>query len=198
MRREEILLIFDEVQCGMGITGKMWAFEHHAPVRPDIFAFGKKSQICGLVAGPRLDEVEDNCFKISSRINSTWGGTLVDMVRSTRYLEIYEEENVLGYVADTAGPALLDGLKKLQAEFPGLISNVRGKGLMCAYDFENGDIRNKALKAFWARKMLVLPCGDVSIRFRPALKFPSKISTWPLTSPVKCSRNAGNRGRKDI
>jgi L-lysine 6-transaminase len=96
------------------------------------------------------------------------------MVRSTRYLEIYEEDNVLDYVANTAGPALLEGLKKLQNDFPKLINNVRGKGLMCAYDFENGEMRNKALKAFWARKMLVLPCGDVSIRFRPALNVPVK------------------------
>ena len=170
--QEEILLIFDEVQCGMGITGKMWAFEHHAPVKPDMFAFGKKAQICGLQAGPRVDEVENNCFKVSSRINSTWGGTLVDMIRATRYLEIYEEDNVLDYVANTAGPALLDGLRKLQAEFPTLIKNVRGKGLMCAYDFDSGEMRNKALKSFWAKKMLVLPCGDVSIRFRPALNVP--------------------------
>ena len=169
---EDILLIFDEVQCGMGITGKMWAFEHHAPVKPDMFAFGKKAQICGLVAGPRLDEVENNCFKISSRINSTWGGTVVDMVRATRYLEIYEEDNILDYVANTAGPALLNGLKKLQEEFPRLISNARGKGLMCAYDFETTAMRDKALKLFWAKKMLVLPCGDVSIRFRPALNVP--------------------------
>ena len=156
----------------MGITGKMWAFEHHAPVKPDMFAFGKKAQICGLVAGPRLDEVENNCFKISSRINSTWGGTVVDMVRATRYLEIYEEDNILDYVANTAGPALLGGLKKLQEEFPGLISNARGKGLMCAYDFKTTAMRDKALKLFWAKKMLVLPCGDVSIRFRPALNVP--------------------------
>jgi len=168
----EILLIFDEVQCGMGITGKMWAWEHHSPVKPDMFAFGKKSQVCGLVAGPRVDEVEHNCFKVSSRINSTWGGNLVDMVRATRYLEIYEEDNILDYVANTAGPALLEGLKAIQKEFPKLMSNVRGKGLMCAYDLPNDELRTKAIKKFWAKKMLVLPCGDVSIRFRPALNVP--------------------------
>jgi len=168
----EILLIFDEVQCGMGITGKMWAWEHHSPVKPDMFAFGKKAQICGLVAGPRVDEVEHNCFKVSSRINSTWGGNLVDMIRATRYLEIYEEDNILDYVANTAGPTLLDGLKTLQKEFPKLMSNVRGKGLMCAYDLPSEELRSKAIKKFWAKKMLVLPCGDVSIRFRPALNVP--------------------------
>jgi L-lysine 6-transaminase len=170
----DILLIFDEVQCGMGITGKMWAFEHHAPVKPDMFAFGKKAQICGLVAGPRVDEVEDNCFKVSSRLNSTWGGNLVDMVRSTRYLEIYEEDNILDYVANTAGPKLLEGLHEIQKEYSDLIWNARGKGLMCAYDFHSPEMRNRAVQKFHSKHVLVLPCGDVSIRFRPALNIPEK------------------------
>lgn len=167
----EMLLVFDEVQCGMGITGKMWAWQHHG-VTPDIFAFGKKAQVCGICAGPRIDEIEGNCFEISSRINSTWGGNVVDMVRSTRYLEIYQEENVLDYVRLTAGPDLLKGLNELKKEFPDLVSNVRGSGLMCAYDLPDSETRDKILHGLWANRMLILPCGKKSIRYRPALNVP--------------------------
>ena len=76
----EALLIFDEVQSGVGLTGKFWAHQH-TPVQPDLMAFGKKMQVCGMLAGPRIDEEPDNVFKVSSRLNSTWGGNLVDMVR---------------------------------------------------------------------------------------------------------------------
>ncbi|MDR1966636.1 MAG: L-lysine 6-transaminase [Synergistaceae bacterium] len=170
--KNEMMLIFDEVQCGMGITGKMWAWQYQ--VAPDIFTFGKKSQICGIAVGPKVDEVENNCFKVSSRINSTWGGTVVDMVRSTKYLEIYRDENILEYVSVTAGPALLKGLEKLRSEFPEIISNVRGKGLMCAYDIKTPELRSKFLAECAKRHMLILPCGTHTVRFRPALNVPQE------------------------
>ncbi|MDR1650784.1 MAG: L-lysine 6-transaminase [Synergistaceae bacterium] len=168
--RREMMLIFDEVQCGMGITGKMWAWQYH--VAPDIFTFGKKSQVCGIAAGPKVDEIENNCFKVSSRINSTWGGNVADMVRGARYLEIYRDEHILDYVSNTAGPALIKGLEKLRGEFPEFISNVRGKGLMCAYDVKTPELRAKFLAECAKRHMLILPCGTHTVRFRPALNVP--------------------------
>jgi L-lysine 6-transaminase len=167
-----MMLIFDEVQCGMGITGKMWAWQHH--IAPDIFTFGKKAQICGLAAGPKVDEVERNCFKVSSRINSTWGGNLTDMVRAAKYLEIYRDENILDYVASKAGLTLGDGLIDLQSEFPGSISNVRGRGLMFAFDIKTPELRSKFLAECAKRHMLILPCGTRTVRFRPALNVPKE------------------------
>jgi L-lysine 6-transaminase len=163
----EMMLIFDEVQAGVGITGKMWAFQHYG-VEPDMFAFGKKTQVCGFASNDRIFEIEDNVFKLSSRINSTWGGNLTDMVRSQRYFEIIDEEKLVENAA-TVGAYFVGELNRFQAEFPKLVSNVRGRGLMCAFDLPDGDLRKKALAAFMQQNMLVLASGARSARFRPPL-----------------------------
>ena len=103
----EALLVFDEVQTGVGLTGRMWAYENFG-VTPDILCFGKKMQICGMLASKRIDEVPDNVFVESSRINSTWGGSLVDMVRATEYLKIIHEEKLVEGAAKL-GQKMLDG-----------------------------------------------------------------------------------------
>ncbi len=162
----EFLLLFDEIQCGMGMTGKWWAFEHHG-VFPDVFSFGKKSQVCGIAASERVNEV-DSVFKVPSRINSTWGGNLVDMVRATRYIEIIEEDRLLENAA-TVGEYLKSGLRKLGERHP-MVTNVRGAGLMCAFDLPSPELRRKAIDhAMQDEYMIVLPSGPRSIRFRPTL-----------------------------
>lgn len=167
VNEEEALLIFDEVQTGVGLTGTMWAHEQLG-VRPDILAFGKKMQVCGILATNRVDEVPDNVFRVSSRINSTWGGSLTDMVRATRYLEIIQEDNILENVKNT-GNALQARLHELQQEFPMIISNCRGRGLFSAFDFPDPEIRKKFLHNCYDRGLIILACGEKSVRFRPAL-----------------------------
>jgi len=163
----DCLLIFDEVQTGVGITGSMWAHEQ-MNVKPDIMTFGKKMQICGILVGERVDEVPENVFHVSSRINSTWGGNLVDMVRATRYLEIIDEENLIQNVKQV-GSFLLNQLEILGLEFPEIVSNVRGRGLFCAFDLLSNEMQQKFLKECFNEGLLILGCGNNSIRFRPPL-----------------------------
>jgi len=159
------LLIFDEVQTGFGTTGKWWCYEHFN-VMPDILVFGKKTQVCGLACSRRVDDV-DNVFKVSSRINSTWGGNLVDMIRCVRLIEIMVEENVVEN-ASKVGEALLKGLAALEVKFPGKVSNVRGRGMFCAFDLPDTETRNKALKVMTENGLLCLTSGTRAIRLRPA------------------------------
>jgi L-lysine 6-transaminase len=163
----DVLLVFDEVQTGMGLTGRMWAHEHF-DVRPDLLTFGKKSQVCGMMAGPRLDDEPENVFRVSSRINSTWGGNLTDMVRCQRYLEIIAEDDLVGNAART-GERLRKGLEALAAEMPDVAGNARGRGLMCAIDLPDGAARDAVIEAAYGLGAIVLGCGRRSIRFRPPL-----------------------------
>lgn len=169
----DILLIFDEVQSGLGVSGKMWAYQHFG-IEPDLVAFGKKVQVCGIMAGRKIDAVENNVFVESSRINSTWGANLVDMVRSQRYLEIIEEENLVEN-AEKVGKYFQDHLMNLGAKYPKMISNVRGKGLFIAFDLPAGFIRDKFMIEAKKEGMLVLKCGERSIRFRPSLNITNEI-----------------------
>ncbi|MDC1067596.1 L-lysine 6-transaminase [Candidatus Kapabacteria bacterium] len=160
------LLIFDEVQTGLGITGSWWAHEQLG-VQPDILAFGKKMQTCGIIAGSRLDEVEDNVFHKSSRINSTWGGNLVDMVRAEAYINIIEEEKMLSNVLER-GDDILIGMHKVAEKHSDIVTNIRGRGLFSAFDI-NPKHRNKFLENTFSNGLIILPCGHNSIRFRPPL-----------------------------
>lgn len=164
----EALLVYDEVQTGVGLTGKFWCHEHFGEkARPDIIAFGKKMQVCGILAGRRIDEVEDNVFKVSSRINSTWGGSLVDMVRSSKIMEIIEEDKLCDNAA-VMGEYLQNGLSEIAERHP-VISNVRGKGLLTAFDFPDKTIRDSFIKKGFDNNIMYLGCGERSVRFRPAL-----------------------------
>ena len=166
--KHEFLLIYDEVQTGIGITGKMWAHEHFKDSLPDIISFGKKTQVCGLLAGDRLNEVENHVFKRSSRINSTFGGNLVDMVRFKIILETIKEFDLLEN-AKTNGQYLLEEITKLEDEFPAFLINSRGRGLFCSFDLPSPDERDQLVKETYKNNLIILGCGIKSIRFRPHL-----------------------------
>jgi L-lysine 6-transaminase len=181
---QDALLLFDEVQTGVGLTGRMWAHQHW-DVRPDLLAFGKKAQVCGFIAGPRLDDEPENVFTVSSRLNSTWGGNLTDMVRCQRYLEIMAEEKLIEHAA-SAGEHLRRGLERLQAERPDWVSNVRGLGLMCAIDLPDAATRDALAQKLYELGAVILGCGVKGLRFRP----PLDITTAELDEGLELIRRA--------
>ncbi len=164
----EAFLIYDEVQTGVGLTGKFWCHQHFSEqARPDIVAFGKKMQVCGILVGKKVDEIEKNVFNVPSRINSTWGGNLVDMVRATQILNIIEEDQLCENAA-VVGDYLKQGLAKLAEKYE-IMSNVRGRGLLCGFDFSTKEMRNDFIQKGIAKNVMFLGCGNQTIRFRPAL-----------------------------
>ena len=165
--QHDIILILDEVQTGIAMTGKMWCYQHYGIV-PDVISFGKKTQVCGILANrEKFDRVEKNVFQESSRINSTFGGNLVDMIRFKLILEIIEKEGLVNK-AEALGEYLQVKLMELEEKHPS-IRNVRGKGLLIAFDLPSEEIRDKFVKDAMSENMLILGCGDRSIRFRPHL-----------------------------
>jgi len=186
----DALLIFDEVQCGVGITGSFWAYQGLG-VEPDIISFGKKTQVCGILAGPKLDEVDDHVFQVGSRINSTWGGNLVDMVRFDRVLEIIEEDDLVSYAAK-AGEHLQNQLHALADAFAP-VHNVRGRGLMCAFDLPTTEFRDRVIEQSYEEGVVILGCGTKSIRFRSPLTITNDeidLGLEALTRSVKAVESA--------
>jgi L-lysine 6-transaminase len=179
----EALLVFDEVQTGFFGSGRAWMWQHHN-VRPDVVAFGKKTQICGIYAGPRVDEVQDNVFHVASRINSTWGGSLTDMVRSQRFLEIIVEEGLCDHIA-REGARFVAGLRELGRERGG-ITNVRGLGSLAAFTLPSTDARQAMLKDLREKRLLALASGERAIRFRMPLNVSAREVDLALERIATC------------
>ncbi|MFI5535400.1 L-lysine 6-transaminase [Nocardia sp. NPDC051900] len=163
----DALFVLDEVQTGVGMTGTAWAYQQLG-LAPDVVAFGKRTQVCGVMAGGRVDEVPDNVFAVSSRLNSTWGGNLADMVRSRRTLEVLEQDALIER-SRPLGAHLLERLGALAARHAD-VSEPRGRGLMCAITLSSSRLRDEVLTALREREhVLILGTGERGIRFRPPL-----------------------------
>jgi L-lysine 6-transaminase len=177
------------VQTGCGVTGTPWAYQQLG-VQPDVVAFGKKTQVCGVMAGRRVDEIDDNVFAVASRISSTWGGNLTDMVRARRILEVIEAEQLFDRAAEQ-GRYLRDRLDELAEEFPEWVCDPRGRGLMCAFSLPTAADRDELVRRLWHRGVIVLPAGKDGVRFRPALTV-SRAEIDLATSAVRDVLKRGN------
>jgi len=163
----DALFVCDEVQTGVGMTGTAWAFQQLG-IQPDVVAFGKKTHVCGIMAGGRLDEVPGHVFQTSSRINSTFGGGLSDIVRATLMLDVIERDGLIDRAAKL-GDGLLSRLRDLASRHE-VVGGVRGRGLMCALDLPDADLRDAVTTRMFADEhVFLLGCGTNSVRFRPTL-----------------------------
>ena len=180
----DALLIFDEVQTGCGLTGTPWAYQQLG-VQPDAVAFGKKTQVCGVMAGGRVDEIADNVFSVASRLNSTWGGNLADMVRARRILEVIEADGLFDHAAEQ-GRYLLARLDELVQDLPAVVHDPRGRGLMCAFSLPTTADRDEVVRELWQRCVIVLPSGEDGVRFRPALT----VSRHEIDAAISAVRGA--------
>lgn len=159
------LLIFDEIQTGWS-TGDWWVSgsEMVGKVLPDIIVFSKKTQQAGIAVSDRVDEVDNNAFQESSRINSTWGGNLPDMVRATKYIEIIKRDHLHENIAKRSREIV-----KILTESAEGIQNVRAAGGWIAFSLASEQVRNQVWKKAYDHGCFVLKSGASSIRLRPNL-----------------------------
>ncbi|GFN78506.1 4-aminobutyrate aminotransferase, mitochondrial [Plakobranchus ocellatus] len=163
-----VYMIMDEVQTGGAVSGKFWAHEHfHLKHFPDVVTFSKKLLSGGFYFTEELKPKE------GYRIYNTWVGDPVRLVLLEYVLKEIKEKD-LAANAEIVGQQLLNGLKALQSEFPGLLKNARGLGTLCAVDAPTPEIRDDILKRLRNKGVHLGGCGASSIRLRPSLMFTSQ------------------------
>jgi 4-aminobutyrate aminotransferase len=163
--RHGILLVADEVQSGMGRTGKMWAIQHFG-AEPDILLVGK-GIASGMPLGAMVARDDLMTWEVGAH-GSTYGGNPLSCAAALATIDLIEEGLVEN--AERVGSFLLDGLREMQARRP-LIKDVRGLGLMIGIEFEDHDTMIAVEQAAFRRGLLVLGAGDDVVRMCPPLVF---------------------------
>jgi 4-aminobutyrate aminotransferase len=163
--RHGILLVADEVQCGMGRTGKMWAVQHF-DVEPDILLSGK-GIASGMPLGAMIARDDLMTWKLGAH-GSTYGGNPVSCAAALATIRLIEEGLIDN--AASVGERLMRGLRGVQQRHD-IIREVRGLGLMIGIGFPDHETADLVEKAAFRRGLLVLGCGDDAIRMSPPLVF---------------------------
>ncbi len=164
--RHGIYLICDEVQSGMGRTGKMWAVEHSG-VEPDILLSGK-----GIASGMPLGAMIAKDSKMTWTVGthgSTYGGNPVSCAAALATMDVIAQEHLVEN-ADKVGHVLLEGLRDIQARHE-LIREVRGLALMIGVELTDHATAAAVEQRSFDKGLLILGCGDAAIRMSPALNF---------------------------
>jgi len=157
--KNDILLIFDEVQTGFGVSGKLWCFEHYN-VEPHLLTFGKKAQISGVCIGKNIPDIED-VINVPGRLSPTWNGDITDFVRCKYVMKAYKEYNLIDNAAEL-GKYIVSSLMSMNK-----FSNVRNRGFLIAFDFENSDDRDRYDQLCFKQGLFLLPMQEKTLRMRP-------------------------------
>jgi L-lysine 6-transaminase len=155
----DVPLIFDEVQTGWGMTGRMWAHElFDLPCPPDLVTWAKKAQNGVLF----VSEALATFFQEEKKFNTTWEGDSVGMVRLIALLDKLDLDQVR-----STGERARQGLDALASQYRGIVKNVRGAGAMLGFDLQRADLSDALLDRAFRRGLVLLPAGERTVRFYP-------------------------------
>jgi 4-aminobutyrate aminotransferase-like enzyme len=153
----DVPLVFDEVQTGWGMTGRLWAHElFDLPCPPDLVTWAKKAQNGVLF----VSEEMATFFQEEKKFNTTWEGDSVGMIRLLALLDKLDLEQVR-----RTGERAKSGLEALAREYPEILDNVRGAGVMLAFDAPRADVTDSLLDLAFRRGLILLAAGARSMRF---------------------------------
>ncbi|XP_067647330.1 4-aminobutyrate aminotransferase, mitochondrial isoform X2 [Eurosta solidaginis] len=167
-KQRGVALLIDEVQTGGGSTGKIWCHEYfnlNGP--PDVVTFSKKLQLGGYF------HKEEFKPKQGYRVFNTWMGDPGKLLLLQEIINVIQEENLLKNV-NKAGKVLKDGLLALEKEYSHLLNSTRGRGTFLAVNCQNSKARDDLVGRLKLKGIQTGGCGELSIRFRPALTFQEK------------------------
>lgn len=173
-----ILLIVDEIQSGVGRTGRWWAVEHEE-VQPDIVCFAK-GVASGLPLGGIIARRELMDWPPGSH-GSTFGGNPIASAAALATIKVIEEEGLMTRAQET-GNYIMDALAEMEVRHPS-IGQVRGRGLMIGVEFikdhltknRAAALRNDIIQRAFSNGLLLIPCGVNALRFTPALNIPRQL-----------------------
>jgi len=161
-KKYDFPLIVDEVQSGMGRTGKWWSFEHYN-IRPDIMTAAKSLQVGAVLTTNKYDPKEEGA------VSSTWGGGgRIDLAVGLKTIEIIEKENLLKN-AEKMGNYIKKRLEELKSRYNKKILDVRGFGLMLAFELSKSNQKREVVNEAFKKGLLLIGCGEKSIRVIPPL-----------------------------
>jgi 4-aminobutyrate aminotransferase len=160
-KKYDIPLIIDEVQTGLGRTGKWWTYQHYN-IKPDIITIAKALQVGAVVFDKKFEPPKPGV------LSSTWGGgSRIDMAIGMKTIDIISKEKLIEKV-NKSGDFLIKNLMELKNRY-NIIMDVRGLGLMLGVEFLKKEIRDKIIYKLFKNKLLVIPSGVKTIRILPPL-----------------------------